>query len=95
MSLPSHQDIAYHDLEHRTRYIASCVLCQKAIPPGVKRMKTSWGNPEEHSAAFKAAMEEFYRQHPDQAGRKLFELDRESRTHVLARQVQIYRERTA
>jgi hypothetical protein len=54
---------------------------------------TGWGNPKAHTAAYQAAMEEFYRARPELRGRKLFELDRDDRTLVLARQVEIYRDR--
>jgi hypothetical protein len=54
-------------------------------------MSVAWGNPEEHTKAFREALAEYRREHPEDQ-REFYELDREPRTLILARQVQIYSE---
>ncbi len=54
-------------------------------------MSFSWGNPEQHTAAFVKALEEFHRQHPDES-RPFQELEYDLQRVILARQVEIYQE---
>lgn len=57
-------------------------------------MSLSWGNPEKHTEAFRAALAEYRANHPED-NRRFEDLEREPRSLILARQVEIYRERTA
>jgi hypothetical protein len=57
-------------------------------------MSLTWGNPEEHTAAFRDALEEFYRQNPEEH-RRFHEMGYDLQRVILGRQVQIYTERRA
>lgn len=57
-------------------------------------MSVQWGNPEKHTEAFRAALAEYRANHPED-NRRFEDLEREPRSLILARQVEIYRERTA
>ena len=54
-------------------------------------MSLNWGNPDQHTEAFKRAWNEYRETHPEDL-RPFYELEREPRTAVLARQLEIYRE---
>lgn len=57
-------------------------------------MSLTWGNPEKHTEAFRAALAEYRAKHPEDQ-REFCDLDREPRSLILARQVEIYRGQTA
>jgi hypothetical protein len=54
-------------------------------------MSLNWGNPLEHTEAFKRAWSEYQEANPEDL-RPFYELDSVPRTAVLARQLEIYRE---
>jgi hypothetical protein len=54
-------------------------------------MSVIWGNPDEHNRAFREALEEFYRQNPEEH-RRFHEMGYELQRLILARQVEIYKE---
>jgi hypothetical protein len=53
---------------------------------------SAWGNTEAHSEAFRDALEEFYRQNPEEH-RRFHEIGYELQRVILARQVELYNER--
>lgn len=57
-------------------------------------MSLTWGNPDKHTEAFRKALAEYRAAHPEDT-REFPDLEREPRTLILARQVQIYREQMA
>jgi hypothetical protein len=54
-------------------------------------VSVNWGNPLEHTEAFKRAWSEYQEANPEDL-RPFYELDSAPRTAVLARQLEIYRE---
>lgn len=55
-------------------------------------MSVTWGKPEEHTAAFRAALEEFYRQNPEEH-RRFHEMGYEMQSSIMKRQGEIYQDR--
>lgn len=54
-------------------------------------MSITWGNPDVHTEAFRRALAEYREQHPEDK-RPFEDLEREPRTFIFRRQVEIYRE---